>query len=208
MMASNDLAITNFERNISSVEELIKIYEIIQLQLPILKTQSGEILRAIIVLSVSALDNFLHDFYRTEIVDSYLGNGNFNIQFDKIKISIKSLREIDNSVSTAEKQNYLTNELRKIQKTESYQSSRSIESIFANLSVKNIWTKLEEIGIDNLKSNDIKSELSNIIDRRNKISHESDWDFVNQTKYPIALTDAKYVVNFIKKFVQGINQIT
>lgn len=208
MMASNNLAVINFERNISSVEDLIKIYEIIQLQLPILNAQSGEILRAIIVLTVSALDNFLHDFYRTEIVDSFLGNGNFNVQFDKIKISIKSLGEIDGSVSTAEKQNYLTNELRKIQKTESYQSSRSIESIFANLNVKNIWTKLEEIGIDNLKSNDIKSELSNIIDRRNKISHESDWDFVNQIKYPIALTDAKYVVNFIKKFVQGINKIT
>ena len=207
-MASNNLAITNFERNISSVEDLIEIYGIVDVQLPILKTQSGEILRAVIVLSVSALDNFLHDFYRTEIVDSYLGNGNFNVQFDKIKISIKSLGEIDSSVSTAEKQNYLTNELRKIQKTESYQSGRSIESIFANLDVKNIWTKLEQIGIDNLKSSDIKSELSNIIDRRNKISHESDWDFVNQAKYPIALLDAEYVVDFIKKFVNGINQIT
>lgn len=207
-MASNNIAKNNFDRNITSVDDLIKIYEIISTQLPILKVQSSEILRAVIVLSVSALDNFLHDFFRTEIVDSYLGVGNFNIQFDKLKISIKALTEIENSTSVAEKQNYLTNELRKIQKTESYQSSKSIENIFSILGVKGIWTKLSDIGIDNLSSIDIKNELANIIDRRNKISHESDWDFVNQSKYPISLEDTNYVVDFIKKFVQGVNNIS
>lgn len=206
-MASNNLAISNFENNINSVDELVKLYEIINVQLPLLKEQSEEILRAVIVLSVSALDNFLHDYYRTEIVESYLGVGSFSIQFEKIKISIKGMGEIDNSSSIAEKRNYLTNELRKIQKTDSYQSGKSIENLFATLNIKNVWTQLEKIGVNGLKANDIKNELSNIIDRRNKISHESDWDFINQKKYPISLKDINDVVSFIKNLIKGINQI-
>ena len=206
-MATNDLAINNFNRNIESIDDLVSLYEIIQDNLPLLNEQSQEILRAIIVLSVSALDNFLHEYYRTEIVESYLGYGNFEVQFDKIKISIKGMSEIDNSSSVAEKRNFLTNELRKIQKTESYQSSKSIENLYNSLNVKNIWSQLEKIGIDGLRANDIKNELANIIDRRNKISHESDWDFINQRKYPISLEDIVAVVNFIKNIVRGFNQI-
>jgi hypothetical protein len=206
-MASNNLAITNFENNVESVDELVKLYEVINEQLPLLEDQSKEILRAIIVLSVSALDNFLHDYYRTEIVEAYLGIGSFSVQFEKIKISIKGLGEIDNSSSIPEKRNYLTNELRKIQKTESYQSGKSIENLFVTLNVKNVWSQLERIGLDSMKANDIKNELSNIIDRRNKISHESDWDFINQRKYPISLQDINDVTNFIKNLVKGINQI-
>lgn len=206
-MATNDLAINNFNRNIESIDDLVSLYEIIQDNLPLLNEQSQEILRAIIVLSVSALDNFLHEYYRTEIVESYLGYGNFEVQFDKIKISIKGMSEIDNSSSVAEKRNFLTNELRKIQKTESYQSSKSIENLYNSLNVKNIWSQLERIGIDGLRANDIKNELANIIDRRNKISHESDWDFINQRKYPISLEDIVAVVNFIKNIVRGFNQI-
>ena len=206
-MASNNLAITNFDQNINSVNELVRLYEIIDDQLPLLKEQSGEILRAIIVLSVSALDNFLHDYYRTEIVEAYLGTGNFNIQFDKVRISIKGMGEIDSSSSIAEKRKYLTDELRKIQKTDSYQSGKSIENLFITLNIKGIWTQLEKIGINGMKANDIKNELSNIIDRRNKISHESDWDFINQKKYPISLRDINDVVSFINNLVNGINKI-
>lgn len=206
-MVTKNLALNNFKRNISSVIDLLSIHKIVVSQLPTLALQAEEILRATIVLSVSALDNFFHDFYRTEIVDSYLGIGNFNVQFDKIKISIKSLNDIDNALSNAEKQNFLSNELRKIQKTESFQSAKSIENIFLNLNVKNIWSKLEQIGIDGFKANDIKRELANIIDRRNKISHESDWDFVNQMKYPIKIDDAQYVLNYITKFVESICKI-
>ncbi|WP_119788947.1 HEPN domain-containing protein [Flavobacterium anhuiense] len=206
-MASNNLAYTNFEKNIDSIDELIAIYKIIEEQLPLLQEQSSEILRAIIVLSVSHLDNFLHDFYRSEIVEAYLGTGDFNVKFEKIKISIKGMAEIDSSSSIPEKRNYLTNELRKIQKTDSYQSGKSIENLFITLNIKNIWTQLEKAGVQGLKANDIKTELANIIDRRNKISHESDWDFINQKKYPIYLNDILYVVDFIKNFVKGINQI-
>ena len=201
-------AINNFNRNISSVNDLVKIYEVIEANFPILKKESGEILRAVIVLTVSALDTFLHDFYRTEIVDVYLGKKVRNIHFEKIKINLKGMKEIDEALSSAQKENLLTSELRRIQKQDSYQSNRSIENLFSTLDVKNIWSKLEIFGINGLKSSEIKQELAIIIDRRNKISHESDWDYVNEKKFPIELLDVNSVLDFVIKFVTGINTIS
>ncbi len=204
-MASNDFAFNNFEKNISSVEDLLKLHVLLTKDYPLLKEQSDELLRAIIVLTVSALDNYLHDFYRIEIVESYLGKGNFNVKFDNIKISIKVLQDLDSSFSEAERRNFLTNELRKMQKTETFQSHKSIENIFKNIEVKNIWLKLETlIGI---KAQKIKDELGLIIDRRNKISHESDWDYFSQKKNVIEFSEVQNVVNFIRQFVEGIEAI-
>lgn len=205
-MASNNFAYSNFEKNILSIDELLKLHALIIRDYPLLEDQSDELLRAIIVLSVSALDNYLHDFYRTEIVESYLGKGNFNVRFDKIQVSISTLRDLDNAFSEAEKRNFLNNEIRKLHRTETYQSQRSIENIFSNIQIKNVWSKLEPAFGTTAKN--IKDELGIIIDRRNKISHESDWDYFNQRKNPIDLKEVEFVVDFIKKFVRGIELIT
>lgn len=204
-MASNDLAHKNFLKNISSIDDLLKLHTLIIKDYPLLKEQSDELLRAIIVLAVSALDNYLHDFYRTEIVEGFLGTGNFNVKFEKIKVSIKILRELDSAFSEAEKRNFLNTEIRTMQKTESFQSPKSIEGIFSTINVKNIWTKLEvQIGIT---AKNIRDELGLIIERRNKISHESDWDFFNQKKNPVERSEVEYVVDFIKRFVNGVEAV-
>ena len=205
-MPSNNLADINFQRNIASVEDLLKLHVLLTKDYPLLKDQSDELLRAIIVLSVSALDNYLHDFYRTEIVEAYLGKGNFSVQFDKIKVSIYAIQQLDSAFSEAEKRNFLNNELRKIQKTETYQSARSIEDIFNKIQIKNIWSKLAVVL--GLTAQNLRDELGLIIDRRNKVSHESDWDYVNQRKNPIDYSEVEDVVNFIKKFILAIETIT
>lgn len=207
-MASNNLAYNNFLRNISSTDDLIQIYEQVVDQMPDFVIQAEEILRAAIVLSVSSLDNYMHEFYRNEIVEGYLGLGNFNIKFEALTISIQGMRQLDAAPSIDAKRNYLVNEMRNMQRTDSYQSPKSIEYIFTNLNIKNVWSQLESIGVLGLSANDIKSELANIIDRRNKISHESDWDFINEKKYPIDIEMAKSTVDFVKALVQGINTIS
>jgi hypothetical protein len=205
-MPSNNFADNNFQGNISSIDDLLKLHNLLAKDYPLLKDQSDELLRAIIVLSVSALDNYLHDFYRTEIVESFLGKGNFNVQFEKIKISIQAMQELNAAFSEVEKRNFLNIELRKIQRTETYQSARSIEDLFNKIEVKNVWSKLSvTMG---LNAQSVKDELGLIIDRRNKISHESDWDYINQRKNPIDYSQVVDVVNFIKRFVTGIEAIT
>lgn len=211
-MATNNIAYTNFLTNIKSCDDMIQLYEIVLDQLPLLEPQAKDILRSVIVISVSALDNFLHDFYRTEIVESYLGNGNFTLKFEKINVSIKAVMDIESSMSLEQKRNVFTQELKKIQKTDSYQSQKSIEYLFTNLGIKNIWSKLEQIGINvdskAYTSTEIREELSVIIDRRNKISHESDWDFFHQRKFNIEKDDIDFVVKFIKELVKAFNHVS
>ena len=90
-MASNDFAYSSFVKNITSIDDLLKLHLLITKDYPLLRDQSDELLRAIIVLTVSALDNYLHDFYRTEIIEGFLGTGNFNIKFEKIKNFCKNV---------------------------------------------------------------------------------------------------------------------
>lgn len=206
-MATNNLAYNNFDRNIKSASDLINLHAVIVNNMPLIAGEAEEVLRASVALCVSAFDNFLHDFYRTEIVESYIGTGNFEIQFDKIKISIEGLKNIANSKKDDEKRNYLSQELRKIQRSDSYQSPRSVENLFVGLNLKNVWSRIEEQGLLKMKSKDIKAELANIIDRRNKIVHESDWDYINDQKYSIESKDANDVLKFIQSLVKSINNL-
>ena len=207
-MNTNTLAYSNFDKNIASCEDLINLYKVITEKIPELQEQSYDILRASLVLSVSALDTYLHDFFRTEIVESFLDKSRYNVNFDEINISIGVLREITLAKSEEEKKNLLNQELRRIQKEDSYQSNKSVEYIFNKLGLKKIWTELENVGVNNLKAGEIKEELANIINRRNKIAHESDWDYVNDRKYNIAEQDAISVVDFIKSFVTAISKLS
>jgi hypothetical protein len=61
--------------------------------------------------------------------------------------------------------------------------------------------------VKDLAGNTIKSELANVIDRRNKIAHESDWDFINNRKYLINRSDIEYVKSFFNDLVNAINNI-
>lgn len=204
-MATNSWAFDRFQKSMDSINELLELHKLLVAGYPLLKSQSDELLRAIIVLSVSALDNYLHDFYRIEIVEAYLGKGNFDVQFDRINVSIKVLKGIEAAFSEVEKRNFLDFEIRKLQKTDSFQSPKSVEYIFTNIGVKGIWSKLE--AAMGLSAQKIKEELGIIIDRRNKISHESDWDYFHERKNQIEFLEVENVVKFIANFVGAMNSI-
>lgn len=195
----------NFKAHIDSVKDLLSVHALVADRFPALKQQADEILRAVIVLSVSALDNFIHDFVRQEIVESYLGMGNYNVNFKAISISIDCLKNIENAKSDDEKRKLLHDEIKAMHATNAYQSPKSIEYALKLLNIEKIWSLLEsQTGI---KAKDIRDELSLIIDRRNKISHESDYDYANFRRFPIDANLTNNVIQFIEKLVDGINHL-
>lgn len=203
---NNSIAIQNFNQNIASCEEMITLYESVENILS-LEEKAKDILRATIVLSISALDTYLHDFFRTEIVDAYFGISNYEVNLDKVKINMDLLKTVSLAETDGEKRNILTQGVRTMLKTDSFQSSKSIEFVLSTLGIKKVWAKLEEKGVNNLQANEIREELSSIVDRRNKIAHESDWDFVNNRKLQIRKDDTIQVIRFIKALINAIDTL-
>lgn len=73
------------------------------------------------------------------------------------------------------------------------------------IDVKNIWTKLSSKLLE--PSEDIKKRLSLIINRRNKIVHEADFDLSLGSKIPIDQPLTQNTVLFIENICIALSEI-
>jgi hypothetical protein len=198
-------AISQFRHNIDSVKELDSIHTLIIEKYPLLKNMADEILRAEIVMLVSAMDCYIHDIVRTSMVEIFKGLRPSNKFFDNYCISSKALLLILNSTNADYRNGLFDNEIKEINSKDSFQNPSSIEYALKFLEIKGIWSSLENyIG---MKPEDIKQTMSLIIYRRNKIAHEADYNEVNLSKNPIDKKDVKSIYEFITKFCEGVNAI-
>ena len=202
-----------FNKNISSISKLSEIYNLLIKEKFVKKIDAEEILRAEIVLVVSAFDTYMHDLVREKIINSFFEKSNYNqIDFTKVDISGECLKKIFESRSEDEKKLILLDEIRRLHSLNSYQSPKSVEYAVGILNIKKIWTKLAEkfqikINYELYSADNIKRELSFIIDRRNKIAHESDYNPTNYEKFPIERSDVDSVIGFMSILVYSINEI-
>jgi hypothetical protein len=198
-------AIQQLRLNIQSVKELDSIYSLIVENYPLLVEQSSEILRAEIVLSVSALDCFIHDLVKYGMVETYQGNRLSSKQFETYQIPFKFLKLIDGNQQVDEKLGYLETIISEINSKDSYQSPKNIEYALGLINVNKIWSALANEM--NSKADDIKNELSLIVDRRNKIAHEADYNNLSGDKYPIDRNNVNDVILFIENLCEAIYKI-
>ncbi len=198
-------AIEKFRLNIKSVKDLDAIYELLIKNYPLLEEQAGDILRAEIVLSVSALDCFIHDLIKQGMVETYQGSRIPSKQFNAYQIPFKFLKLIENTDNTDEKLSYLENAISEINSKDSYQAPKGVEYALQFINIKSIWQNLA--GLMNSRADDIKNELSLIVDRRNKIAHEADYDVLTGGKTPIDRQNINDVIQFIENLCESIYQI-
>lgn len=223
-------AIEKFRQNIKSVRELDSIYGLIANNYPLLEEQAQEILRAEIVLSVSALDCFIHDLIKQGMIETYQGHRNASKQFESYKIPfnfIKLISEpldfmklIENSDQFDDKLVYLENSIKEndlnklaflesaIEENnskDSYQSPKGIEYALQLINITSLWKNIAVLM--NAKADDVKNELSLIIDRRNKIAHEADYNMLTGSKYPIDRQNINDVIQFIESLCESIYKI-
>lgn len=199
------MPINNFRNNVISVRQLDKIYLLIKEKLPLLEEDLSEILRAEIVLIVSALDCYIHDLVREGIVATYDGSVPSTKQIDDFPIPLLFLKSIDNSTNLTDKLSFLENAIRSVNSSNSYQSPKSIEKALGIINLKKIWSSLSPLM--GLSAEDIQRRLSLIIFRRNKIAHESDFDYLTGIKNSITHVDTLSVVDFIERFCESIESI-
>lgn len=188
-------ALHKYQFNSKTVDELGKLYDLILDKYPLLQTQAEEILRTQIVMIVSAFDAFIHDITRIGLIEVYDGIRPQSTSCTKYPIGLTILSHINSTTDSTIKIGILDSHIRDNNSKDSYQAPKSVEYALSLINIANLWTKLSPAMA--LPASDIKNKLSLIVDRRNKIAHESDYNPTTGAKYPI---DKALVVNVIKYF--------
>lgn len=191
--------IDSFKESMESVKTLHALHGTLCEKLPAMDI--SEILRAEVVLLVSALDCFIHDVVRKGLMEIF-NDKNKNIS-DRLSITLSTTKQMLLSESDTEKQEVLETAIKQILSKQSYQSSHNIEDALQLISVSKPWSSIEKnMGI---KAEDIKKQLGVVIRRRNQIAHESDRKNLMGERNDIERGDIDEMICFISKLAECIN---
>jgi hypothetical protein len=196
-------AMQKFTLNLQSVKDLGQIYVLVSTNFPLIEENADDILRAKIVLMVSAFDTFIHDVVKIGMGEIFAGTRLPNTKYNDFKLSLSTLSNINNSVSQSEKIIYFESEIEKINSKDSFQSPKSIDYALGLINISSVWTLISSL-MNNVNAKDIRDRLGLIVDRRNKIAHESDHNPVTRDKYPIQKRDVDNDILFIENLCKAI----
>jgi len=204
------LAIEQFRLSIARVRDLIAIHNSLKSQTTSALDVS-DILRAALVLTVSALDYYIHEVVTLGMLEIYRGQrsepsptpNSSQSAFSRFKVSLNGARQerlIAISIGS-----WLENEIQ--QNYGSFFEPDKIAEAIRLISAKKLW---EEVASKlNKPAKDIKSQLSIIVDRRNKIAHEADIDpsYGIGSRWNIDENLVNDAVTFIEQLVENIHQV-
>ena len=196
-MCSSDL----FEKNIESIKILNNIHKYFFGQLSALDL--SEILRAELVLIVSAFDCYVHDAIKFGMLEIFDGQRVNNRKFDDFKIPMSYVQQIMNADNDLQKKQLIAVAIKKVNRKNSFQSPTNIENSLQLISIKKIWALVKgEMGME---SEDIKRQLGLIVNRRNIIAHEADINPITGDKYEMLSVDIDEILAFMIKLTQAID---
>ena len=193
------LAIDSFRENISRARELGQLYS----ALSAITTQAlstDDLLRSQMVMSVSAMDHYIHEVVRQGMVAIYEGTRPPVPGFSRFQVS---LLEAKSSVP-ASSSNWVDVAIRQSHSFLSFQHPDKLAEALRLIHPDPIWPALENrIGIP---AKDLKEHLKLIVDRRNKIAHEADIDpSYPGLRWPITKHDTSVATDFLVSLVEALN---
>lgn len=195
-------AIQQFRENMVRVRALGGLYEVLCRFLTH-AVDCTDILRAQIVLSVSALDSYMHEVTRIGMIEAYKGKRPNTDSFLRYQISMDTA--IKTAISSGSV-SWFEAEIRERHGYLTFQQPDKIADAIRLFSDCDLWSLVAaKLG---LPVKDVKDNLRLIIDRRNKIAHEADLDpSYPGTLWPISQKDAKDAVDFIELICESIHAI-
>lgn len=130
-----------------------------------------DILRAAIVFAVSAFDTFIHDITRIGILEIYQNARPRTDAFDRFTVTMQNVLFV---IATPGDTKWLEDEIRRQHGWLAFQQPDKVADALRLFCAKELWKELGvQIGTD---AKSAKNRLALIVDRRNKIAHESDID--------------------------------
>ncbi|MEG3876315.1 HEPN domain-containing protein [Microcoleus sp. herbarium7] len=197
-------AIDLFRLSIARVRDLIAVHNSLKAQASSVLDIS-DILRAALVLAVSALDYYIHEVVRIGMLEIHGGQRPEPPAFSRFQISLGNARAGINAGQNID--SWLEDEIRQRHSYKSFQQPEAIADAIRLISDKKLW---EEVSTNMTRpAKDIKQQLNGIVDRRNKIAHEADIDpsYPIGDRWPIDELLVNEAVDFLEQVVESIHKI-
>lgn len=161
---------------------------------------ASDLLRAQIVLAVSALDYYVHEVTVLGMVAVFERRRPPTKAFLKYPVSVGSLSSGASGVSS----NWFEAEIRERHSHLSFQQPDKVADAIRLFSDIKLWRELSmKMAISEQSA---KDRLKLIVDRRNKIAHEADLDpSYPGTRWPIHVNDVEHSVRFLRQLCESIH---
>jgi hypothetical protein len=199
-------AIQQFEANLESVKQLGVVYRAFVDKVA-RAISLDELLRAELVLAVGALDCYVHDLVRSGMRGFFkAGKGESNAYLN-FAVSLDFIKKLLWASSDSEKLSLFGQEIRRLHAYRTFQTAENISQALSFIGIKAIWDKVGVIL--GMNSSDVRIRLDLVVDRRNRIVHESDVDpsLGIGNKYPIDFPSIDKAVGFLNSVAHAIHQI-
>lgn len=175
--------------------------------------QPDELLRAEWASRVSALDLYVHELVAQNLVRIFDGARPICPGFARFEVSGEALMRIQSAATPGDRRTAFDLEVRTRLSRISYQHPDDIADGIRMISQCKLWNEVAlAMGATAATlmadTNSLKTRLSLIAGRRNKIVHEGDLQpTVPRTPWPISRADVADVAGFIKAVVLAIDSI-
>ena len=159
------------------------------------------ILRAQIVLGVSALDYYVHELTLMGMLEVYNGTRAPTSAFLRFRVSMDSVLGNSTSIGASA---WFENEVRERHGYASFQEPDRIADAIRHFSDVKLWQEVS--GKLSLTDAEVKEQLRLIVNRRNKIAHEADTDpSYPGARWPISETDVENALGFIERMCEAMH---
>lgn len=199
-------AIEQFRENLSYVKNLATIHQAFAAGNTTPTSDLSDILRAEMVLTVSALDKFIHDLVRMGMLEILSGHRPPTPAYLRFQFSMEVVIFTRSNPTEEELLDYVGEEIRNRQEWQSFQYPDKIADAIRLISQIDLWKEVaNQLGITEAKT--VKERLKLFVDRRNKIAHEAD-NIPTPTlpggRWPIDPALAHEAVEFIEQLAEAI----
>lgn len=184
-----------FDKGINRVRNIDSLFIHLTTALGFNPSDVSDLLRSEIVYSLSSFDRLVHDLVKIGMVDSFKGNRTPTNAYKNFSISLNQFDAINNA-SVPPAAFIFEQTISSSHKHLSFQDPDKVSEALSLIWHENHkWQKIAtEMG---MTQNNLKTELKNIVIRRNQIVHEGDFDLFTGDIQPIIHSDAQQSVDFI-----------
>jgi hypothetical protein len=192
----------HFQINLASATQLLGLARVLRAQTTP-AVDVSDVLRAVIVLAVSALDHYIHEQVRVGMLETHSGVRTETLAYRGFTVPLSAVETAALDLSSSE---WLNEEIARQHGFRSFQHSEKIADAMRLIYPDPLW---DDVSVAlGMTSSEARRRLDLIVDRRDKIAHEADLDPTSMgDKWPIDDALVQDSCDFLERLVLTLDGI-